>query len=161
MHDVIADAWRIYQNTAHQSIVVQPTIPILFFGDSERYFRSQRRVITVGLNPSRAEFPDPDRLSRFPAARVLTPTAQDSASDVIYLRALNGYYRTDPYRGWFNAFEPLLQGLGCSYYDGSANTALHTDLCSPLATDPTWSRLSDTQRAALSGTVVYVLKTPN
>lgn len=26
---------------------------------------------------------------------------------------------------------------------------LHTDICSPIATDPTWSRLSDSDRAAL------------
>jgi hypothetical protein len=29
-----------------------------------------------------------------------------------------------------------------SYGAGQPNTALHTDLCSPLATDPTWSRLT-------------------
>jgi hypothetical protein len=36
----------------------------------------------------------------------------------------------------------MLRGLGCSYYPGAKNIAIHTDLCSPLATDPTWSRLS-------------------
>src|SRR2546427_8329024 len=32
-------------------------------------------------------------------------------------------------------------GLDCSYYGNVPNTALHTDLCSPLATDPTWGKL--------------------
>ncbi len=50
---------------------------------------------------------------------------------------------------WFNSYEPLLRGLGASYYKGSSNTALHTDLCSPLATDPTWSKLSRDQKAIL------------
>src|SRR3990170_1822110 len=42
---------------------------------------------------------------------------------------------------WFGAFEPLLDGMGASYYPGGHAAALHTDLCSPVATDPTWSRL--------------------
>lgn len=33
--------------------------------------------------------------------------------------------------------------MNASFYDGAANIALHTDICSPLATDPTWSRLGD------------------
>jgi hypothetical protein len=43
----------------------------------------------------------------------------------------------------------LLNGLGCSYYNKGGNTALHTDLCSPLATNPTWSKLPKTQQAKL------------
>ena len=50
---------------------------------------------------------------------------------------------------WFNAFEPLLNGMGASYYEGSASTALHTDICSPVATNPTWSRLDVADQAAL------------
>lgn len=42
---------------------------------------------------------------------------------------------------WFSSFEALLGGLYASYYPRAENTALHTDLCSPLATDPKWSRL--------------------
>ena len=36
-----------------------------------------------------------------------------------------------------------------SYYLGEASTALHTDICSPVATDPTWSRLSESDRTTL------------
>lgn len=39
--------------------------------------------------------------------------------------------------------------MGASYYPGAANTALHTDLCSPLATDPTWSGLPHLDRRRL------------
>ena len=62
---------------------------------------------------------------------------------------MSTYFRTDPYREWFSAFEPLLDGLGASYYEGGASTALHTDICSPVATNPTWSRLDKADRAAL------------
>lgn len=44
-------------------------MPILFFGDGNEYFSSELKVITLGLNPSRAEFPEEDRFQRFGAAR--------------------------------------------------------------------------------------------
>ena len=102
------------------------------------------RVLTVGKNPSRFEFPRNEPFRRFPLAEGgldLEPSR--------YLDAVSGYFRTDPYRGWFNAFETLLNGMGVSYYDGVASTALHTDICSPVATDPTWRRLDPTARAVL------------
>jgi hypothetical protein len=127
--------------------LVRPSIPILFFGDYERYFLSQIRVITVGLNPSRLEFPDSDRFARFPAARYEGSRPPATAH---FLRALTEYFRERPYDGWFKpAFEALLQGMGASYYDGAECTALHTDICSPLATDPTWSQLGG-ERAVLA-----------
>lgn len=120
-----------------------------FFGDSKAYFESKRKVVTVGLNPSRAEFPKGDRYSRFARARDVYPEILDGRHHREYLEALNGYFRNAPYRKWFNSYEPLLNGFGASYYNGQSNTALHTDLCSPLATDPTWSRLSQEQKAML------------
>lgn len=67
-----------------------------------------------------------------------------------YLASLDAYFRTAPYTGWFNpSFEPLLRGLGASYYEAAPSVALHTDLCSPLATDPTWSRLDPREQALL------------
>lgn len=67
-----------------------------------------------------------------------------------YLDALSACFHTDPYREWFGNFEPLLNGMGASYYDDGTSTTLHTDICAPVATDPTWSRLSDADRAALA-----------
>lgn len=123
--------------------IVTPSIPILYFGDDRRYFESRRKVITVGLNPSCREFPDDCRFRRFPLARELTPAADDPR----YLAALRDYFRAEPYDRWFRqSFESILGGLDASYYDGAPNTALHTDLFSPLATDPTWSRLGEDRR---------------
>ena len=61
------------------------------------------------------------------------------------------YFETEPYSGWFSAFEPLLNGLGSSFYKKSSasSRALHTDLCSPVATDPTWSGLDEANRQSL------------
>tara|TARA_B100001287_G_scaffold235392_1_gene207524 strand:- start:10838 stop:11668 length:831 start_codon:yes stop_codon:yes gene_type:complete len=71
--------------------------------------------------------------------------------------SLNNYFKVQPYEKWFgkkniskSGFLPLLNGLGCCYYKGSyKNTALHTDLCSPLATNPTWAALTKDQQNLL------------
>jgi hypothetical protein len=150
INDLVAESWGIYKRFENQPFLVKPSMPILFFGDSDSYFSSRLKVITLGLNPSRVEFPESDKFLRFEAARRVYPRILEGACYDEYLQALNGYFRkppNHPYEPWFNSFEPLLRGLDCSYYGGAANTALHTDLCSPLATDPTWSNLPDeTQR---------------
>jgi len=141
MRDLAAASWELYREAVELGIgaLVHPSIPVLFFGDDERYVSSALKVITVGLNPSRLEFPKGDPFLRFPAARQIDP--QRPAFDA-HLAALRAYFRERPYNAWFRpAFEPILNGLAASYYPGAANTALHTDICSPLATDPTWSRL--------------------
>jgi hypothetical protein len=70
---------------------------------------------------------------------------------------LHRYFEESPY-SWFNNYERMLGGFDCSYYDGSArNMALHTDLFTPLATDPTWSDLSlgQCQLLARGGTELW------
>jgi hypothetical protein len=141
LKELVEEAWAIYQRAIENgvAVLVRPSMPILFFGDHERFFNSKVRIITVGLNPSKSEFPERDRFERFPEARYEDSNPPKAAN---YLRALANYFREQPYDTWFRpAFEELLQGMGASYYDGGINTALHTDICSPLATDPTWSRL--------------------
>jgi hypothetical protein len=149
MESLIKEAWLLYHRTEGIASVVRPSIPILFFGDSERYFESPLKVITVGLNPSRAEFPDDDPFARFRRAQHVYPEILSGQFSVEYIDALNDYFRCHPYRPWFGSFEPMLNGMGASYYDGCPNAVLHTDLCSPLATNPTWSRLTD-DRAKLA-----------
>jgi hypothetical protein len=57
MDGLIEDAWRIYRRFEDNGVVVKPSLPILFFGNSDEYFASPIKIITVGLNPSRVEFP--------------------------------------------------------------------------------------------------------
>lgn len=147
LRELARDAWIQHERAEREVVphLVRPSIPILFFGDSERFAASPLRVITVGLNPSREEFPRAAPFLRFPAAEGASGRDPDR-----YLASLDAYFRTAPYTGWFNpSFEPLLRGLGSSYYDGALSAALHTDLCSPLATDPTWSRLAPPEQALL------------
>lgn len=126
-----------------REVVLEPAVPILYFGDRQAYAASPLRIITVALNPSKAEFPPDDPFGRFPLAADV-----EEAGDA-YLAALDTYFKTRPYARWFSAFEALLRGLDASYYPGAENTALHTDLCSPVATDPTWSRIGEEARSGL------------
>jgi hypothetical protein len=126
--------------------VVTPSMPILFFGDLLGYLRSPLKVITVGLNPSLAEFPDADPWARFPGAANLSPPLSVDERKR-YLYSLCDYFRVEPYREWFErSFEPLLNGLDASYFAGPMSASLHTDVASPVATKPTWSKLRETQR---------------
>ncbi len=143
---VMMQARRAFDHVAGRTWCVIPAVPILFFGDIEAYRASPLRVLTVGLNPSRREFPADQPFRRFPLAE-----GSLGRKPSRYLDAMSAYFRTDPYGDWFNsAFEPLLNGMGASYYEsGAASTALHTDICSPVATNPTWRKLAAADRATL------------
>ena len=103
--EVVARAWGAFGHAAALPSRVSPSVPILFFGNLHAYFSSRMRVLTVGLNPSLHEFPADSPFRRFPLTEDITVSEPDR-----YLDALAAYFRTDPYRGWFSAFEPLLNG---------------------------------------------------
>lgn len=139
MQHLIDEAWRQFDANANESFVVG-TMPILWFGDLDAYRESSLRVITVGLNPSGLEFPTTDPTQRFPRA-----------TRTNYPSGLNEYFKVAPYGRWFDSYEPLLNGMDVSYYGRPRGTALHTDICSPLATEPTWSGLTDGAKVRLVG----------
>jgi hypothetical protein len=119
--------------------VLHTSVPVLYFGDLSSYFSSPLRVIAAALNPSDAEFPNSRPEARFPGASERTPSR--------HFAAMNGYFDHDPLWRWFKHFDVLLEGLGAGFRAGRRSRALHTDVCSPFATDPTYSRLSwDQQR---------------
>lgn len=142
------------QTSLASASVVTPSVPILYFGNLPAYQASPLRVVTVGLNPSRDEFSASDPWQRFPT---LEPPAFSREAER-HAAALDAYFETVPYRRWFGhpdgrgGLEPILRGLGASFYAdraGRPSRALHTDLCSPLATDPTWSGLDGCVQAVL------------
>lgn len=111
-------------------------MPILYFGNSVNFAASTVRVVTAALNPSRIEFisgeAGNDTWSRFQNA--------DAANLETYFNTLDDYFNRDPYE-WFRNFENLLTGMNLSYHRTEFGSALHTDMGSPLATDPTWNDL--------------------
>jgi hypothetical protein len=67
LQELAAEAWNEQQRVDRHGAdyLVRAAIPILYFGDSQLYRQSPLRVITVGLNPSREEFPRNAPFSRF------------------------------------------------------------------------------------------------
>ena len=96
------------------------------------------RIVTVGLNPSFNEFPSNNSFLRFPAQWNL-------------LDSCNSYFSVAPYTGWFSTYDHLLSGFDASFYYGKKpNTALHTDILSPVATQKPWSQLDNRHQAELA-----------
>lgn len=149
---LVQECFQKYLQTHNTSLpITSPSIPILYFGDYPAYEKSETKIITVGLNPSHREFPIDDRFLRFRKAEEISPSPDPDKGDVrLLLDSLNEYYKNEPYR-WFGCYEPLLNGLDSSYYENEyPNRVLHTDICSPLATDITWSRLDDIPQKRLA-----------
>ncbi len=143
--ELLADAWTLF-DAFNDPALVRPSIPILYFGDAQGYSQSPMRIVTVGFNPSRLEFPVADRFQRFPAAE---PSRGNPRLAPSYRAALDSYFRQHPYMAWFGSYEAILNGADASYLQGARSIALHTDICSPLATDPTWNRLTVAQQKEL------------
>lgn len=116
--------------------VIRESVPVLWFGDSAAYRASPLRVVTVATNPSLREFPVGNRFQRFPQAR--WSASKPANPDLV--AALDKYFLVQPL-DWFNELKPVLEGFDASFVPGATNTALHIDVCTPLATDPTWSTL--------------------
>lgn len=136
--------------SASAAIRVSPSMPVLYFGDLEKYRQSPLRVVTTALNPSRVEFPSASPFQRFPSAAKWAQIEVPNARRKAVQTALNWYFYVSPYRRWFDTLEPVLAGFGASFYGHGTNCALHTDLLSPVATDPTWRKLSEEDRDALA-----------
>jgi hypothetical protein len=134
-----------FENFKMKEFVVKPSFPILYFGDLVRYRDSHLKIVTVGKNPSLNEFrlkEDEDfSFVRFPKWNEKIKNLEE---------VLNAYFETKPLKKWFSSFEPILNGMNASYYKGNwTNTAIHTDICSPLATSPTWSLINKSDKEML------------
>lgn len=117
--------------------------PIKWFGDRNAYEKSRVRIITVALNPSGKEYVKDSngKYLRFPAY---------DGTAASLPQAYNEYFDHHPY-SWFNAFEHILNGMNASYFKnkGKEFIAIHTDICTPWGTDPTWSQLDKAEQGEL------------
>jgi hypothetical protein len=89
IEELVRNAWRMLDAAREQELpyVVTPSMPILYFGNLPAYRSSPLRVVTVGLNPSRLEFPKAGPWSRFPAAARLDADEKEFVRH--YLAALD------------------------------------------------------------------------
>jgi hypothetical protein len=99
--NLIGQAHALHAASTGQDWLVQPSVPILFFGNLDRYRRSGCRIITVAKNPSSQEFPSGNPFLRFPNA---------NQSNNAYLAALSNYFDATPYDLWFSAYAKVLAG---------------------------------------------------
>lgn len=133
-----------YINKKDYSFVVKNSIPIVWFGDIDAYEQSSTRIVTIGLNPSKEEFPAHSN-PRFESLD--TETLKSSRESLA--KTLNSYFKNNPYKKWFSKYNKLLRSVNASYGgifdqdEKKENTAIHIDIYSAIATDPTWGRLSD------------------
>lgn len=142
---LIEKTLKYYNTHKNEKDVVKPSLPILYFGDLNAYRESSLKIITVGKNPSDNEF----RLNKNDSFSFVRFSKWNETSKNL-ISALNPYFENKPLRQWFSCFEPILNDLSASYYNSNYNhTALHTDICSPLATNPTWSKLSKETQSSL------------
>ena len=123
--------------------VVKNSVPVAWFGDCEKYFASENRVVTVGLNPSFHEFKNP-------LSSLLLPN--NISIERLY-QSLNDYFLHEPYHRYFGGFEALLNifdaGYGGKFQKPVPNTAIHIDIFSSIATNPLWRDLTKEQKIAI------------
>lgn len=150
---IIDKTLQYFDKYSIENFVVKPSLPILYFGDLIDYEKSKLKVLTVGKNPSDNEF-KLQKNDNFSYCR-FTKWNPDTKN---LIESLNPYFEDRPLRQWFSSFEPILNGMGSSFYKGEfQNRALHTDICSPLATNPTWSKLTKENQKLLfqEGVVIW------
>lgn len=148
--DLVDEAWRQYDRFRSPAGHVAEYPPILYVGDEKDYRKTHLRIVTVSLNPSRQGIEGRD--AEFPGWLGLSVPAIGQEPDR-YIAGLNSFFRAEPEKKkvWFRSFENVLSGMEASYYDGKSrddgqnltSPVLHTDLCSPLMTDPNWSGLGE------------------
>ena len=92
-----------YRTVKQYKEVVSPAIPIVYFGNTEQYFKSKIKIVTVGKNPSFIEFcrneNQPYSFFRFPKWKAHEDLNQ----------ALDSYFENKPYENWFNSYEAILK----------------------------------------------------
>jgi hypothetical protein len=146
MINKIVSECLIEYNSNHSTSVIKDLIPILWFGDLNKYLNSEERILTVSLNPSNNEFGNPKKKISY-SIQYRFPDYNGSIESLIL--AYNNYFKKNknPYNSSFkSSFGAILQSFDASHYDLAKNNALHTDIAIPYATDPTWTGLTNLEK---------------
>ena len=174
---LIDEYWNDYAAHRILSFVVNPSIPIIWFGNLEAYCNSSVRVVTIGLNPSNGEFLDSNKTKkkkdetasyspsfRFYKAKDLVAKSKLLKVDKDKLiESYNDYFNPNNSYDWFSNFETVFGYFPddvikpVSYKTDAdkakskqANAAIHIDFKTALATDPTWGELNRAYKNATS-----------
>ncbi len=148
LDEIIQEYLDDFSQKKAYGFVVKPSVPIVWFGNLEKYRSSKGRIVTVALNPSLQEFP----MYAAPRFNIKAATPRELSS------TLNRYFLDNPYRKWFNHFEFVLNCLKATYYEANdqlPRTAVHIDIYSAIATNPTWGKLTCNQRRQMARTDLF------
>ena len=140
-------------NAALNDMIVKNSIPVVWFGDIDKYRASKTKVITIALNPSKEEFSE----KRFDTINFPKVGSDENIESLLtpLRETLNAYFRTNPYN-WFNSAEHAVNAFDASFYDSKkSNTAIHIDIYTAIATDPTWGRLGKDIKEKLQRTDLF------
>ena len=122
---------------------------IIWFGDINEYIKSKLKVVTIGLNPSDKEFPVEN--GRFNFVEFDEDVTGGSLRNLE--ETLNQYFYKNPYK-WFNKYDRILSFVNSSYH-GENGSAIHIDVCSAIATNPTWGNLSKKEKKAIENEALF------
>ena len=162
LSEIIDEYWANYVELRDEDFVVKPSIPIIWFGDMEAYKKSDLKVVTVALNPSDREFcknkGELPSFFRFPEGQnIYKENYLNDTNKNRLFKTLCGYYKNNPYDEWFNCFEKPLNHIGASYKNGN-NIAVHIDIYTAVATNPTWGKLGKEQQQKISADRTRTIK---
>ena len=149
INEVMKEFNELSKNSKYK--IVKPSIPILWFGNVEKYFKSEVKIITVGINPSCMEFKKNKKLNQYDIT-FRFPDYIAKCTPSLYL-AYNNYFKENPYKKWFNEnFKNVLEKFNASYYENQKfpNIAIHTDIASQYATYPRWGKLGKNVKEELT-----------
>jgi hypothetical protein len=152
---VIEAAWREWERArtvhAHSENVPDESAPVLWFGPSADYSRSERRVLMLGVNPGALTFDGLPSLAALPAPQRRSPAACRAAYDAFPVSQR-------PYAPWFRSFNPFIEPLGAGWAPTAApGRPLHVNL-SPIATSRVFSSLDPAFAADLRTHGVALLR---
>lgn len=163
LNGIIDEYWKDFnekqKNDSLKKYIVNPSIPIIWFGNLEKYMsiNNKKRIVTVALNPSDIEFKNKRDEREFNIKIRFTDSKSAKLSNKNLYKVLNNYFEKNPYSQWFRNFEHILNLLDSTYGgkmtpDGNSckNIAVHIDIFSAIATNPTWGKLSKETRQKLS-----------
>lgn len=151
LNNVMKDYIKDFIRKKDLSCVVKDSIPVIWFGDIDSYFSSPQKVLTIAINPSKAEFPDDKK--RFDIIDFEQGNIDENIEKL--KNTLNKYFTRNPYAKWFSQYEGLLKSVDASYYKNQSNTAIHIDIYSAIATDPTWGGLTENQKSQISNISLF------
>ena len=156
LYGLIDEYWKDFCACRNLDIILKQSVPIIWFGNLNEYEKSEKKIITVALNPSDREFEYEGKFSfhRFPMLEGLNKHDSLSKADRdMLIKGYNQYFKND-YLSWFNTYEKIMgdsfpDGIKASYFEVGANRVIHIDYYTALATNQKWTYIGKNSKKTI------------